>query len=190
MRSTTGAFTRADYECLPEGFPAQLVNGWLVKEPSPTYGHQALVLRLGRALASLVPEGLVVLAPADVVIDERNVFQPDVVVLRARPAWDGRDVGIPRLAIEVLSPSSARQDRARKAPRLLAAGVEEVWLVDPTTESVEVLDRAGRRVASGDETLASRALPGFEVVPRALFARPDSPPDAGRGLRSDAGSPA
>ena len=33
-------FTRRDYEALPEGFPAQLVDGFLVREPSPSYGHQ------------------------------------------------------------------------------------------------------------------------------------------------------
>lgn len=177
MLSRTGAFTRADYECLPEGFPAQLVNGWLVKEPSPTYGHQTIALRLCRRFAGLVPDDLVVMAPCDVVIDEKNVFQPDVVVLRARAHWNRSDVGIPRLAIEVLSPTSARRDRARKTPRLLAAGVDEVWLVDPATESIEVIDRDGRREASGDESIVSRAVPGFEVVPRELFAWPSPPPE-------------
>ena len=110
-------------------------------------------------------------------IDERNVFQPDVVVLRKRATWDRSDVGIPRLAIEVLSPTSARRDRARKTPRLLAAGVDEVWLVDPATESIEVIDRDGRRTASGDQRLVSRTLPGFDVVPRELFARPSTPPE-------------
>jgi Uma2 family endonuclease len=172
MPPTTGAYTRADYDRLPEGFPAQLVNGWLVKEPAPTYGHQTIAVRLAQALSRLVADGLLVLAPCDVVIDERNVFQPDVVVLRKRAFWDRSNVGIPRLAIEILSPTSARRDRARKTPRLLAAGVDEVWLVDPATETIEVVDRDGSRTAAGDQRLASRAIAGFAVVPRELFARP------------------
>ncbi len=112
------------------------------------------------------------MAPCDVVIDERNVFQPDVVVLRKRASWNRSDVGIPRLAIEILSPTSARRDRARKAPRLLAAGVDEVWLVDPAAESIEIVSRDGRRTAAGDHPAVSAAIPGFVVVPRELFTRP------------------
>lgn len=99
-----GSFTRRDYDRLPEGFPAQLVNGWLVKEPSPTYGHQWIALRLYRWLVALAGETLVVAAPIDVGVDDRNVFQPDVVVLHRVPRLDRSDVGIPRLAVEILAP--------------------------------------------------------------------------------------
>ena len=44
--------------------------------------------------------------------------------------------------------------------------------VDPETGTVEVVAHDGRRVASGDEPIASRAVPGFEVVPRVLFTPP------------------
>lgn len=40
-------FTRADYDQLPEGFPAELVEGCLVKERAPTFDH-------GRAGSRLV----------------------------------------------------------------------------------------------------------------------------------------
>ncbi len=170
--STTGAYTRADYDRLPEGFPAQLVNGWLVKEPAPTYGHQGAAGRLYRRLCEIVGEGHAFIAPVDVPIDEFNVYQPDVVVHREKVSWARRHAGIPLLAIEVLSPTSARRDRARKTPQLLEAGVGEVWLVDPDARTVEVVDRDGRRSASGDEPIASRVVAGFEVVPRVLFTPP------------------
>ena len=101
-------------------------------------------------------------APIDVPIDDRNVYQPDVVVHREKVSWARRHAETPLLAIEVISPTSARRDRVVKTPRLLKAGVEEVWLVD----------RDGRRISSGDEPIASRAVPGFEVVPRVLFTPP------------------
>lgn len=172
MFKTTGAYTRADYVRLPEGFPAQLVNGWLVKDEAPTYGHQWLVTRLCRLLADLVPLGHLIAAPTDVAIDEHNVFQPDVVVLRRVPAWESSDVGIPLVAFEVLSKRTARRDRARKTPRLLAAGVEEVWLVDPDAELVEIHHGNGVRIGRGDDRLTSCAVPGFELIPRTFFERP------------------
>ena len=39
----TAKFTRADYMRLPEGFPAFLLRGELVREAAPTWGHQAFV---------------------------------------------------------------------------------------------------------------------------------------------------
>jgi hypothetical protein len=39
-------YTRADYERLPEGFPAQLVRGQLVKEPAPRCGHGVIGARV------------------------------------------------------------------------------------------------------------------------------------------------
>jgi Uma2 family endonuclease len=165
-------FTRADYDRLPEGYPAELVSGALLKEPAPTAGHQVLVTRLLVRLAAIAGTDRVLAAPADVVVDEFNVFQPDLVVLGAPPDADARDVGIPRVAVEVLSPSTAHRDAGVKRRRLLRAGVAEVWLVDPAAGTVVVWDARGSRAASGAERIASAALPGFEVVPGALFAPP------------------
>ena len=124
-------FTRVDWERLPEGFPAQLIQGQLVKEPAPTYGHQRLGARIRFALLSLLGPDRVPDTPADVLVDDVNVYQPDVVVLRA-PADDASHyVGVPLLAVEVLSRSTRKRDRDVKAERLLVLGVEEVWLVDP-----------------------------------------------------------
>ncbi len=170
MNTMKAQFTRSDYDRLPEGFPAQLVEGLLVKEPAPTYGHMCFQSRLLARLTALVGPERALPAPSDVGIDEFNVYQPDLLVLRTPPSFEVRDVGIPMLAVEILSPSTARRDRMVKRRRLLAAGVEEVWIVDPAAKSVEVYDASGVRVATGSETIASRALPGFTVVPAELFA--------------------
>ncbi len=165
------AFTRAHYDQLPEGFPAQLIDGQLVKEPSPTYGHQDIHMRLLRMLMPLVPDGLLISAPADVAIDDYNVFQPDIVVLRKPPAnRDQGYVGTPRLAIEVLSPGTAAGDRGFKARKLLDAGVDEVWLVDPTDDSVELRTADAVQRAAGAHRLLSEAVRDFVVVPEVLFA--------------------
>ena len=51
-------FTRDDYMKLPEGFPAQLIDGELVREPAPTYNHQRTVGRLYLVLCRLVGDDL------------------------------------------------------------------------------------------------------------------------------------
>ena len=169
MRTMQPLFTRSDYDLLPEGYPAQLIEGLLVKEASPTYGHQRVQSRLHLALAQWVDADLVLTAPSDVVLGEHDVYQPDLVVLREAPLRSARDVGIPLLAIEVLSPTTARRDREIKTKRLLAAGVAEVWLVDPDGEHIEVYTAHDARKARGAQAIASGVVRGFAVVPDELF---------------------
>lgn len=165
-------FTRREYDLLPEGFPAQLIEGFLVKEPSPTYGHQRIEHEILARLAELVGRARAVVSPSDVVLDDHNVYQPDVLVLRTIPPDEVRDVGIPLLAVEVLSPSTRRRDREVKTRHLIEAGVEEVWLVDRESGSIEVQRPDGSEAAVGTHALESRAVPGFRLVPDELFARP------------------
>lgn len=161
----TEKFTRRDYLQLPEGFPAELIDGEFVKEPSPTYRHQGQVLRLALRLVPVVGDRRVVIAPADVSIDDWNVLQPDVLV--RNPADDlvdpAAEPGVPVLVAEVLSPSTARRDRDLKTAIYLRAGVGEVWLVDPEGSSIEVHDAGGVATFRGAEPAVSRAVEGFRV---------------------------
>jgi hypothetical protein len=79
VTAPTTPFTQADYRRLPEGFPAQLIEGQLVKEPSPTEFHQGLTFKLGSAFAGVVGVHRILLSPIDVWIDEFNVLQPDLL---------------------------------------------------------------------------------------------------------------
>ena len=78
--------------------------------------------------------------------------------------------GAPTLAVEILSPSTARRDRDVKRRRYLEAGVEEVWLVDPAAKTVEVHRADCAMATDGEEAARSIAIPGFEIVPAAFFA--------------------
>jgi Uma2 family endonuclease len=165
-------FTIKHYRMLPEGFPAQLINGALVAEATPTYGHQYWTHELVTLLDALVGRARVAFAPLDVVIDQYNVYQPDVIVFRELPRLTDREVPPPLLAFEVLSPSTARRDRNVKRKRMLAAGTAEVWLVDPATQTIELHDETGCRTAQGGQELRSRALPGLRLVPASFFLPP------------------
>jgi len=169
MQPMTALFTRALYDQLPEGFPAQLIEGELVKEPAPTYGHMRFGSRIHQELVLLVGPDRALMSPVDVAIDDFNVYQPDLVVLR-EPADDTKsDVGIPLIALEILSPSTRHRDREVKRHRLLAAGVREVWLVDADAGTIERWTADGVQEARAATRLTSRALPGFALVADELF---------------------
>ena len=165
-RIRTEKFTRRDYERLPEGFPAELIEGDLVREPAPTRWHQHVVVALTVRLVEAAGLDRVLASPTDVWIDEWSVLQPDVLVTAPgdviRP---GTDRGaVPLLVVEVLSPSTARRDRDRKTAIYLRAGVREVWLVDPDAGSVEVHTPGGVERAAGDGRVGSAALPAFTLA--------------------------
>ncbi len=175
MALMLGTYTSAEFLQLPEGFPAQLVEGHLVREPAPAFGHQRIAGDIHAVARALVGHRRAAMAPVDILIDALNAYQPDVVVFRD-PIDDDTapsDLPCPLLVVEVLSPSTAERDRAVKRLRYLEAGIEEVWLVDANTQSVDVYDqhrhRHVPRRGAGTRSIESRALKGFELDPSLLF---------------------
>ena len=125
--------TRADLDAMPDdGHRYELIDGALIVTPAPSVGHQFSVGRLHLLLAAACPADMVVLfAPLDVALAADTVMQPDLLVAH-RTAFTPRDLpSAPLLAVEVLSPSTARIDLTLKRSRLEAAGCPSYWTFDP-----------------------------------------------------------
>ena len=80
----------------------------------------------------------------DLYLDEDNQFIPDFMVVcdpdKIKP--DGVH-GAPDLVVEVLSPSTARNDKTRKKDIYARCGVQEYWIVDPSGKSLEIYRTSG-----------------------------------------------
>jgi Uma2 family endonuclease len=163
-------FTRKDYEALPEGTPVELHGGVLVKQPSPRWGQQRIQSRILAALGTVLEPDRFGAGPVDVLIDQLNVFVPDIVVHDKPPNDEDQYVGVPAVVFEILSPSTEARDRDFKTKRYLGVGVKEVWLVDRAARAIELVDLDGGAPITGNETARSRVIPGFELVPAALFS--------------------
>ena len=161
--------TRKDYEALPEGAPFELFDGMLVKQPSPRYGHQRIQSEIIARLHTLLGPARAVPGPVDVLVDELNVFAPDIVVLDDVPGDDAQYVGVPVAVFEVLSPSTRDRDRAHKTKRLLGLGVREVWLVDPRDRCIEVATMDGVVRYEGSDEARSDAIDGFRLYPAEIL---------------------
>ena len=129
---------------LPEdGLRHELLDGTHAVTPAPSYHHQAIVSLLFQALTSAlrsVPELKVMTSPADLAHGPRLLLQPDLFVFRLDPkhpirSW--KDIGVPVLAVEILSPSTASRDRGRKRLIYQRLGVGEYWIVDPDSRLIE-----------------------------------------------------
>lgn len=137
-------WTVEDYASFPDdGNRYEIIDGALFVTPAPEVSHQGVVGELqGRlwTFLKLHPEaGRVWASPADIELADDTVVQPDLFVIPAwlRPRRWSDIEGRLMLAIEVLSPSTARTDRTIKRERYLRAGIPEYWIVDPRLRRVE-----------------------------------------------------
>ncbi|MDD6128985.1 MAG: Uma2 family endonuclease, partial [Veillonellaceae bacterium] len=66
----------------------------------------------------------------DLFLDKENHYVPDTMIVcdRSKLKSDGVH-GAPDLVVEVLSPSTAQNDRGAKMRHYAAAGVKEYWIV-------------------------------------------------------------
>jgi len=110
----------------------------------------------------------VVPAPIDIALDEFNVVQPDVAVWATPPARDVRWAPIPTIVVEVLSPSTAARDRKQKTRLYVAAGVAEVWLVDPDSGVIEICTSRGSQRHAPHDVATSETLVEFSICGRDL----------------------
>ncbi len=116
----------------------ELLDGELLVTPAPRVAHQVAAVELCRLLADFLqsePLGLALMSPSDIELRPGTIMQPDVFVVPANTKVAGEmmewsDVRSLLLAIEVVSPSSARNDRVLKRDFYLDNGVLEYWIVD------------------------------------------------------------
>lgn len=172
--------TIAELLALPEdGMRHELLDGEHVVTPAPALRHQRAVTYLLQGLMASLSEAdraEVLTSPADIVLNPRTLVQPDIFVSRRDPddpPENWTDVGIPLLAIEILSPSTAARDRGRKRKLYLDTGVEDYWIVDLDAEVVERWRAGDLRPEIVDGTLEwslSVGVSGSVELP-GLFAR-------------------
>ena len=136
-------WTAEKARALPDdGKRYEVLDGELFVSPAPSWDHQSVVERLHLLLAPYVEAhglGWAKLSPADIEFSPRRLLQPDLFVVpaAARRPRDWRDVKTLLLAVEVLSPGTARADRLRKRVIYQQQRVPEYWIVDPDGRVVE-----------------------------------------------------
>ncbi|MEX2182309.1 MAG: Uma2 family endonuclease [Gemmatimonadaceae bacterium] len=138
-------WTAADVRKLPDdGNRYECIDGALLVTPSPRPPHQLALVELYDALSGYIRGngiGRLMWSPADIEVVPGTLVQPDLYVPRHRAGEtrirDWPDVVGLRLAVEVVSASTARYDRIVKRRFYQRAGVEEYWIVDLDARLVE-----------------------------------------------------
>jgi len=175
----TKDWTVEDYLLLGEiETPCQLINGELIMSPAPKPNHQKVSRRLFKLIdQATAGKGELFYAPIDLYIDNKNVFQPDLVYLSSTNTASLTERGIEGpvdLVVEIISPSNSYTDRNQKKKKYLEFGVTEYWIVDPANETIEIYTPAtGQDIPvlylSGNGRVKSNAIPSASFELEELF---------------------
>jgi len=139
--------TYDDIVALPEHITGEIIDGELHTQPRPTSRHSRVETGLGRDLSGPFdpgrggPGGWVILSEPELHLGP-HVLVPDLAGWRRERLPlipDGHIDVVPDWICEILSPGTARKDRARKLPLYGKLGVAHAWLVDPAAKTIEVL---------------------------------------------------
>lgn len=164
--------------------PLELIDGQVVVVAPEGFvssvAHTRLVVRFGGWVEAASDRGFAV-SDCFCELVEGVTVGPDVAWFapgRAVERRGGFITTVPDLVAEVLSPTTTDRDRGPKRDAYAAAGVRELWLVDPGSTSVLVARRVDggglgdvATLATGDH-IATPLLPGLEISVAELFRLP------------------
>lgn len=168
-----------------EEHPVECYDGELFDMSSPTIRHQTIVGQLYAALLLWSREhgGRVFVSPIDLLVAPSQFLVPDLCFYAAARAGqriereDGRClVAPPDLIVEVVSPSTARNDRVRKIRIYADFKVENYWIIEPergTLEAFRLQDQTYflQNGFTDEDVLKSPLFPGLELSLQTLFSQ-------------------
>jgi Uma2 family endonuclease len=196
--------TVAEWLAIPERERAALIHGTIVYDsfPGPKHGFtQGGVFaqlwpynRRGRGHGGGggKPGGWWISQEVDMMLGGIGC-RPDVVGWRRdnharvpEPDERGLVTVVPDFVCEVLSASTARYDQGPKRDAYFQAGVQHYWLVDPTYETLTVLERAASGymillVAGPGDVVRAAPFDQVEIPVEELFLDEEESPQAPAG---------
>jgi Uma2 family endonuclease len=177
-------FTREEYHRMAEvGIlkptdRVELIRGEIIEMSPPGRRHIAFVDNLTQLLVMRLAGRAIVSVQNPIVLLEDTEPQPDLAIRRHRavPYKDREAHAEDVLLLIEVADTSFRYDRSTKLRLYAAAGIPEYWLIDGTTESIEVFRSPGaegyRDVSqiSGDGTVAVQAFTDVALRVGEIFA--------------------
>ncbi len=157
---------------------AEFINGEVVVQPPVNLNQNLVSQHLLILLDSYAESRNLGLVGFSLLISlTRNDYEPDICFFRREIADtftpEQMRFPAPDFIAEVLSDSTARNDRGVKFDDYAAHGVDEYWIIDPVYEIVEQYlldgDQYSLAYKVGSGVLTSRVVAGFKIPVAAIF---------------------
>lgn len=128
------------YSDLAYNEPYEIINGKVYMMSSPKYNHVTINGNLHRIFGNYLDgKCCTPFIQFNVFFSEEDQYIPDeIIVCDPNIIEDDAIHGVPDLVIEILSKSTALNDRVAKFKTYEKYGVKEYWIVSPNEKSVEV----------------------------------------------------
>ena len=160
------------YRLAGEDSDWEYLDGRIVMHSPASYAHENLFRFVLTLLSGYLDErggGVVCGSRYPMRLDREWSPEPDLLVVRdsrRHLITPRRLEGAADLVIEIVSESDPGLDYREKLPRYRAAGIDEIWIIDPFKKEVLSATKAGtnyveHRMASG--RLESAVVPGFWI---------------------------
>jgi len=178
-------YSYADYLTWDENERWEILDGVPYMQAAPSRAHQEASGEIYRQYANYLhgKPCRVYHAPFCVRLDIakedddiKNVVEPDITIVCDISKLDERGCkGAPDMIIEVLSPSTGKNDRFIKFNKYEKAGVKVYWVVEPDQKLVSVFalqsnGRYGRpEMYTDEDTIKVSIFPDLEIDLRTVF---------------------
>lgn len=141
-------YSYADYLTWDEAERWEIIDGIPYMQATPSRRHQEISGELYRQISNYLHDKtcMVYHAPFCVRLDIenddkdiKNVVEPDITIICDESKLDERGCkGTPDMIIEIISPSTGKNDRFVKFNKYEKSGVKVYWIVEPDTNLVNV----------------------------------------------------
>ncbi|MFB6098290.1 MAG: Uma2 family endonuclease [Salinibacter sp.] len=175
---TPRRFTQEEYFAMAEAGvlgpddSVELIDGQIVEMSPENSPHRVAIMKASRAfMLALEGRGYALQTQSTLPLDERNVPEPDLAVLRGTPDDVLEEEPEVVLVVEVAD-ASLDQDRTVKQALYARNEIPEYWIVNLRERTVEAYSEPGtaeyrqRRTCSEDEVVTPRFedAPTFDVA--------------------------
>ncbi len=167
------------YEIIDENKKMEFINGEIIFQSPAKLRHTNSVKLLTNLLSNFVIKNNLGFVGSEKMLVSltRNDYEPDVCFFDKSKSQnfksDQMQFPAPDIAVEVLSPSTAKYDRQTKFQDYAAHGIAEYWIVNPEHETVEQYYLQNEEyellLKAKDGTIESVVLPDFKIRIRAIF---------------------
>ena len=125
--------------------PYEIIGGEKIMSAMAALTHSGVIAHLFNKIFTYVVENkcsYVFPDNVDVHFPVGNLFRPDLTIITVENKnilnWKGAIRGVPDMVVEVLSPSTRKNDLTIKKDIYESNGVKEYWIIDPHSKTVDV----------------------------------------------------